>query len=222
MSTIKAIEMVPLQWYKRIADGGIRILCVINRPPSADTKRHDLRAWNPYTETVNVSPNELVEPLIGCTHWDWEPEPTYAELCEKAGLKVGDRVKVTGKTEPEDWQMWNSRMNAMIGKTYTITRIRPANRQSGSVVYECDNWWFPCTSLEKVEPKYRPFTADEFEQHCHKWLKRIDNPKHRNRVDAFLPDIWRLAGSAAGRSWQAMLDEYTFLDGTPCGVPIEE
>jgi hypothetical protein len=200
------------------------VLCVINRPPKAAENSCDIRVWNPRTETVHLIASELVEHLPDCTGWDWKPEPTYAELCEKAGLKVGDRVKVTGKTEHSEWQGWHFSwlrppMDDMIGKTYTIKSI--GGWKAGSV-YVCDDFYFPVTSLEKVEPKYRPFTADEFERHCHKWLKRIDNPKYRYRVDAFLPDNWRLAGSAASRSWQNMLSEFTFLDGTPCGVLVEE
>jgi len=219
MSTIKAIEMVPLQWYKRIADGGTRVLCVINRPPKADENSCDIRVWNPRTETVHLIASELVEHLPDCTGWDWKPEPTYAELCEKAGLKIGDRVKVTGKTEPTGVYLWKPDMDSMVGSIHTIEHVY--DRLAGGMAYKCDGRYFPVTSLEKVEPKYRPFTADEFEQHCDKWLKRIDNPKYRYRVDAFLSDNWRLAGSAAGRSWQNMLSEFTFLDGTPCGVLVE-
>lgn len=219
MTKIKATEMVELQYYARETYGSMPLLCVRNNPPTAGCDRHDLRVWHPKTETMNISHIETVEHLPDCTGWDCKPTPTYAELHSACGLKVGDRVKVIRPTEPEGWDaVWNPLMNEFVNKTATIVRGNP----SGFVLdISRTSWRFPCTSLEKVEAKYRPFAnAEEFTPHRDKWLKDA------NHNSLFQPGRYGDLGVYLTRveviCWDALLKHYPFEDGTPCGVLVEQ
>jgi hypothetical protein len=88
---------------------------------------------------------------LGSLNEESSPE-AYDEAQDKCGLKVGDRVKVKGKTESNEggWRnYWNPLMDKYVGKIGKITNVR---RNVGvQVMFGGDAWHFPFFVLEKVE-----------------------------------------------------------------------
>jgi hypothetical protein len=81
---------------------------------------------------------------------------------------------------------------------------------------EDDIYIVPINPKPKPEPKYRPFKdAAEFEPHRDKWIKNPGTGCVR-RVDHY-NDI-----GAGGMSWESLLRNRVFVDGTPCGVEVVE
>jgi hypothetical protein len=219
---MKASEMVVGQWYERDnGDDLYRVICLLN---ATELGIRVIKVWSPHNNTCLLSSREEVTHLPDCTGWDWKPEPTYSELLAKCGLKVGDRVKVTGKTNPEGWNTrWNANMDLLIGQTGIIEEAT----KRGS--FYLLNWYFPCTSLQKVEAEYRPFKdAEEFKPHRDRWLRRVSTSDRELKLSG----AWRHFGyeddgiwinSTRRISWTMLLeDSYKFDDdGSPCGVLVE-
>lgn len=83
----------------------------------------------------------------------------------------------------------------------------------------------------KPEPKYRPFKdADECWEEMQKhqpfgWV--IDKSSHRHWAIESTGSMFTCNGNDVliGSTWKSfeyMLEQYTFEDGTPCGVKVEE
>jgi hypothetical protein len=99
--------------------------------------------WFKHRKAMNKNVTSLNE--------ESSPE-AYNEAQDKCGLKVGDRVKVKGKTESNEggWRnYWNPLMDKYVGKIGKITNVR---RNVGvQVMFGGDAWHFPFFVLEKVE-----------------------------------------------------------------------
>jgi hypothetical protein len=79
-------------------------------------------------------------------------EKTYAQLQEESGIKAGDWVRVTKKIIPRGWRnVWSRCMDEFIGKEFRVKDIDAYGiRLDGDGGADC--WWFPVTSLEKIDP----------------------------------------------------------------------
>jgi hypothetical protein len=76
--------------------------------------------------------------------------------------------------------------------------------------------------IRKIETpaKYRPFeSAEEFKPHRDRWIRRKDNG-HEMRTTSFCDSV-HFTGND-GETWETMLADYIFDDGTPFGVRIDE
>jgi hypothetical protein len=72
--------------------------------------------------------------------------------------------------------------------------------------------WHYIVPIEPPKPKYRPFAnALEFELYRNRWLKNGDTLR---RVDHYSD------AGVNGMTWELLLRNRTFEDGSPCGVAI--
>lgn len=203
---IHAKDAKPGQWYW--VDGNRLILCV--RTYTKQTPY--VHFVNSELEFLSLLYDHFVRPVPDCTGWDWNPTPTYDELHAACGLKVGDRVKIVRATQPEGWDArWNPMMNEFVNKTATITR----EHHNGFMLDIGDlRWHFPCTSLEKIESKYRPFAnAAEFAPHRDRWIRTPGQDTVR-RV------IHYSDRGVDGMAFSTLFRDRTFNDGSPCGVEV--
>jgi len=79
-------------------------------------------------------------------------EDAYRTMQAASGIKVGDRVKVLRRAKSFEmgWsEVWNSDMDATIGKEYTVTEVQPR-----TIGLSC-GWFFPFFVLEKLSPLSR-------------------------------------------------------------------
>lgn len=176
-------------------------------------------------------------------------EPCYEDQVkqwiEENNLKVGDYVKVLRKTEPYEnkWgSFWVDEMSDYIGKALKVLAI---NSLIGLISLECDDavYDFPYFVLEKVEeskPKYVPFESkeefiDAFHYHDNAnysetddillnygmWLKDINSHEIFLVTGVFNQSI-HICDFDSDESWGELLNEFTFLDGSPCGKESED
>ena len=177
-------------------------------------------------------------------------EESYSERAKKwieeNNLKIGDYVKILRKTELYEnrWgSFWVDEMSDYIGKVLKVVGI---NSIDGLIILECDDtsYEFPYFVLEKAEKpesQYVPFESkeefvrrytevkegadfDTFEDNlfqCGMWLRSKVNGG-LFQVVGFLNDAVYLNIRAFDTNYQSMLDEYTFLDGSPCGKEVED
>lgn len=161
---------------------------------------------------------------------------------EDNNLEVGDYVKVLRKTEPFEkrWGgFWVDNMSNYIGKTLKVLAI---NKLNGLISLECDyiGYNFPYFVLEKSEPpkpKYVPFESEE------EFIKAFDDHTHSDK-DSEIKTILYMFGmwlkwkgeyvavthinengindNTIGADWQDLCDNYTFIDGTPCGKEVKD
>lgn len=85
----------------------------------------------------------------------------------------------------------------------------------------CSSWWDRCSKLS--EKKYRPFTMEEFKEHKDKWLVSIAT-SNEYRVIFFRGDEL-VIHTKTGLCYLELIclkDQYTFEDGSPCGVEVVE
>lgn len=177
-------------------------------------------------------------------------EEPYSERAKKwikeNNLKEGDYVKVVIKDKNKDdvWRSyWDIKIDETIGKTLRVGLINPTE---GRIYLELDDIILECPYfvLEKTEPpksKYVPFESIEefieaFDDHTHSdkdsiintnlylsgfWLKNIkrDNPVYKQVIA--IQDVSVLIGTIE-YLYPALLENFTFLDGTPCGKLMEE
>ena len=106
-------------------------------------------------------------------------------------------------------------------------------------VLNTDKWelvsnpsWSPATKYRiKPEPKYRPFEdAEECWEEMQKhqpfgWI--IGKSNHIRRIIESTGSMFTCNGNnvligSAWKSFEYMFEQYTFVDGTPCGVKEEE
>ena len=150
---IKATEMVELQYYARENYGSMPFLCVRNSPPTDARNRHDVRVWNPRTETVDIACTELVEHLPDCTGWDWKPDYAGPKYRQFAGPK----------------------------------ELMPI-------------------LAEKPWVQLKASATEDYEL-----ITTV------NLIGVFFG-----ARTATVTLWDELFRRYQFVDGTPCGVPVEE
>lgn len=138
----------------------------------------------------------------------------YLKGHRECGLKVGDQVRVTRVHSPEEAGFpvlpHSTYRHAMVGREYTIEK----DHGEGGFELDGDYKW-PHFCLEKIPPKYRPWTPEEA------LGKRIES----KRTGIFYSIV-----SCSGAGWlrggeetlfSTILRHYTQLDGSPCGV-LEE
>lgn len=77
---------------------------------------------------------------------------------------------------------------------------------------------------EKIEPTYRPFTWEERDMLRGKWFReKCDVKKERLIINVYESregELFIYDGSVA-MNVKNLFENYTFLDGTPCGVKVE-
>ena len=172
----------------------------------------------------------------GCTYFlpekeESAPEPVIKEKTYKErqdewlranGIREGDKLRIVRKAESHEdgWDdTWEPGMNNEVGN---IGHVVVDNGDKGIAVYaKCGSWNYPYFVLEKVEdePAYIPFD--------------LSDPKDRG----FLRDKWvkakttgieaKVIGFGAvevilidrGYTTDELLEEFTFLDGSPVGKP---
>lgn len=195
------------QWYEG-ASGG-RWLCV-----------RGLQMANEHGCCCSLISDSPMTHLPDCTGWDWQspkPEPTYAEIHAASGLQVGDRVRVKERTEPDGWRSpWWPGMDAAAGKVFEI------DRDGELYGFRCGGFYFPCTSLEKVDKKYRPFAnAAEFMPHRGRWIYFCDDITNQLLPSSFQDrGIWHAKRITR---WAELFSQAKFADdGTPFGVEVTE
>ena len=171
-------------------------------------------------------------------------EPCYEDQVkqwiEENNLKVGDYVKVTRRAENhadglDDY--WYDLMRDSVGKILKIKEISNFIMLDNGINY-------PYFVLEKVEeppkPKYVPFESkeefiDAFHYHDNAnysetddillnygmWLKDRYSDAMFLVTGIFDKSI-HVCDFDEDESWQEILNEYTFLDGSPCGKEVED
>lgn len=174
-------------------------------------------------------------------------EEPYSERAKKwieqNDLKEGDYVKVTRKVNDheDEWQgLWLDYIDESVGKTLKVKDI-------DTYVYTIsleNGFYYPYFVLEKTEeplkPKYVPFEAiNEFLAAYYNneteklytiyhyiashgiWLK------HRESDDLFMVvEIWDdgvvIGSNQFTTSWNDLSNDFTFLDGSPCGKEVKD
>lgn len=175
-------------------------------------------------------------------------EEPYSERakkwCEDNDLKEGDYVKVVRKDENKDdvWRSyWDIKIDETIGKTLRVGLI---NLTEGRIYLELDDILleYPYLVLKKVEPepKYVPFESkEEFIEAFHyhdnanysetedillnygMWLKDKNSHEIFLVTGVFNQSI-HICDFDSDESWGELLNEFTFLDGTPCGKEVKD
>ena len=168
-------------------------------------------------------------------------EEPYAKRAKKwieqNDLKEGDYVKVTRKVNDheDEWQgLWLDYMDESVGKTLKVKDI-------DTYVYTIsleNGFYYPYFVLEKTEPpkpEYVPFESkEEFIEAFHyhdnanysetedilmnygMWLKDKNSHEIFLVTGVFNQSI-HICDFDSDESWGELLNEYTFLDGSPCG-----
>ena len=168
-------------------------------------------------------------------------EEPYSERAKKwieqNDLKEGDYVKVTRKVNDheDEWQgLWLDYMDESVGKTLKVKDI-------DTYVYTIsleNGFYYPYFVLEKTEPlkpEYVPFESkEEFIEAFHyhdnanysetedilmnygMWLKDKNSHEIFLVTGVFNQSI-HICDFDSDESWGELLNEYTFLDGSPCG-----
>ena len=173
-------------------------------------------------------------------------KPSYEECAkqwiEENNLKEGDCVKVLRKAKDFEsgWDAtWNDLMNKSVCKILKITEVRFCN---GHIILE-DGYRYPYFVLEKVEPpkpEYVPFESkEEFIEAYHyhdnanysetedilmnygMWLKDKNSHEIFLVTGVFNQSI-HICDFDNDESWGELLNEFTFIDGIPCGKSMEE
>ena len=142
-----------------------------------------------------------------------KPAPTYqerhAQWIKKTGIKVGDQVKIVrGFTTGECGDIhWCDDMRSSVWKNQRVESFLDYSIQ----LSDCFLWPYFC--LEPVkEPTYRPYTFEEAREHL--WGEKIVR-----KSDGFLAIADRVDKTGTGSySPQRYFDDYTYLDGSPCGM----
>ena len=173
-------------------------------------------------------------------------EETYSERAKKwikeNGLKKGDYVKVVRKAKDyeDGWDgRWTKERDYFIGKVIPVSDI---GESTGVILsYCCCDWAgydFPYFVLEKVEPepRYVPFESpQEFISAYNKASKEVMPDTESMLLNSGMWLKWQDAYvgityisrhgvnyGAEFLDWDELLDEYTFLNGSPCGKEIKE
>lgn len=173
-------------------------------------------------------------------------EEPYEERAKKwikeNGLKKGDYVKVIRKAKDyeDGWDgRWTKERDDFIGKVIPVSDI---GESTGVILsYCCCDWAgydFPYFVLEKVEPEpeYVPFESpQEFISAYSKASKEVMPDTESILSNSSMWLKWRdtyvgityisrhgVNYGAEFLDWDELLDEYTFLNGSPCGKEIKE
>ena len=174
-------------------------------------------------------------------------EEPYSERAKKwieqNDLKEGDYVKVTRKVNDheDEWQgLWLDYMDESVGKTLKVKGIY-------TYVYTIgleNGFYYPYFVLEKTEPlkpEYVPFKSIEefverytevkegaefgtFEDNllqCGMWIKSKDDDD-LSQITVIKEYGICIDTMSTIVLWENLLDDFEFIDGTPCGKLEEE
>lgn len=192
----------------------------------------NLDAYRHAMETGSVEGIEYNYPKID----GWLPKPTtsfniesfyrikkptaedYLKGHKESGLKVGDRVKITGGANvfEKGWQEPSQAIShrSRVGYIGVITYDR--NSCGFDVKLSSVTVGAPYFVLEKVEPEYRPWTPEE----AIGMVVNLKGSDIKQLITSSGPHYCFLGSDAY--SYKALLAEFTRLDGSPCGVEITE
>ena len=144
-----------------------------------------------------------------------KPQPTYQERhdqwVKETGIKVGDTVRIVrGFTTGECGDIhWCDDMSKMVGKVGVVDYLFEYGIR---VAVKMMDFSFPYFCLEVKEPTYRPYTFEEAREHL--WGAKIVR-----KSDGFLAIADRVDKTGTGSySPERYFNEYTYLDGSPCGT----
>lgn len=141
----------------------------------------------------------------------------YLKGHKASGLKVGDRVKVTRAFLDFEGVFLTPAgiVDQIVGKEFVIKRD---DREKGFTIRGYGaNWSAPHFALEKVEPKYRPWTAKEALGKC---ISDKEYPNTAHLITSTGEEIVMING---GRfTYKEILADFIQLDETPCGILEED
>lgn len=143
---------------------------------------------------------DLVENLPGCDGFDWEP-PKPIEPPE------GWRLLTEGETISVD-DLWYG------GGKWTNFSFDEADI--------CGDKWTnkKAPMARKIEPRYRPFTWEEFAPHRDRWI--VDAQDVRYRVGSYCNQEVQIIGIGGGVSYRTLFIDFRFEDGSMIGVEVTE
>ena len=163
-------------------------------------------------------------------------EPTYterqAEWIADNGIKRGDRVRVTRKANSyeQGWDnLWIQRMDEAVGKVGTVYNLVSCFKEGGIEVNvpESGCFSYPYFCLEKVEEpekKYVPFDLSKEEDRAKlrgAWVRPKDCYPNVDHLIRGISNITVWFGDSYLNA-QELLNEYEFIDGSPCGKIVED
>lgn len=145
-------------------------------------------------------------------------EQYQAKWIEDNGIKEGSLVKVLRKAED-----WLPDIGDYVGTVRKVTRIYPIGIELES------NYILPCVVLKKVSDGCEPFaSAEEFLVGYSSQFK--DDPdmltsaiwlKSSAGIYSLVTEIWSdgvvIGNDGDVTSWEDLLEDWVFLNGTPCG-----
>ena len=161
-------------------------------------------------------------------------EPSYKERQEKwiadNNIKIGDKVKITRKAKNYE-NGWDTEWTVPMDKTLGESGIALAFADEIGIQVETEDecFWYPYFILEKVEEpekKYVPFDLNNEEDRAKlrgawvrlKGLRRLEQQIVSLAINTqlvFLPDVVSV-------ETKELLEGYEFLDGSPCGIVVED
>lgn len=213
------------------ADFPIRVL---------DYANSDIRTTGILKSISGVSPETPFE-VYACevtTSWAClirKKELSYVERQSKwladNNVKVGDKVRVVRKAQSREdgWgNAWVEDMDDWVGKVFKVDRIYS---DDGIRLVDSHSWWvFPYFVLEKVELEYEPYDLSDLDLRASllgKAVKFMDGsrlgPALITGFELFDDGVWGVhVGGVSTMDAIALLDGWVFLDGTPCGVVVED
>lgn len=151
-------------------------------------------------------------------------EPTYAERqaewVKENDIKVGDKVKILKEFSSGDFVDY---MKPLVG---TIGEIKEIGERIQVYTEDKDDWWYwPYYCLEKVEEKkYVPFDLSLEEDRAKlrgAWVRPKDCYPNADHLIRGISNITVWFGDSYLNA-QELLNEYEFIDGSPCGKLVED
>lgn len=158
-------------------------------------------------------------------------ETSYAERQAKwvadNDIKKGDKVRVIRKADHNEdgWgSLWNPEMDEAVGKVGRVCSISRIFRECGIEVNVPDvgPYLYPYFVLEKVEQKYVPFNFNDKEDRAKlrgAWIRNVESGLEYQVICIGSALVFVHNGDFNAGS---LLDQFVFLDGTPCGKLVEE
>jgi hypothetical protein len=140
----------------------------------------------------------------------------YAELHEASDIEVGDHVRVICESSPLDYfypAFASDARKSLIGNC-VFTVVDSCRRSGFAVLAEGTRWWFPCTSLEKYVPQYRPFRDKTEAKVC----RGRYYSKRGAATDSLVTEIGD--NHINGMTFDDFFRNNVFDDGTPCGIKV--
>lgn len=156
---------------------------------------------------------------------------SYAERQAKwladNGINKGDKVRIVRKADDleEGWESrWNPDMDEAVGKVGTVSCLYSNFSECGIEVDVLDvgQFLYPYFVLEKVEPRYVPFDLIREEDRAKlrgAWIRNVESGLEYQVICIGSALVFVHNGDFNAGS---LLEQFVFLDGTPCGKLVEE